>query len=52
MAMHKVYYEREGGGFPKFGRGESCESMFAYGLSMHQKCYKYALTNFLFGLCE
>jgi hypothetical protein len=34
------------------GRDESCESMFARGLSMHQKCFNYALTNLLFGLCR
>jgi hypothetical protein len=32
-------------------RGESCESMFARGSSVHQKCSNYALTNLLFGLC-
>jgi hypothetical protein len=34
------------------GHGESCGSMFAHGLSMHQKCFTYALTNLLFGLCK
>jgi hypothetical protein len=33
------------------GRGESCESVFACGLFVHQKCSNYALTN-LFGLCR
>jgi hypothetical protein len=37
---------------PSPDHGESCESMFARGSSMHQKCYNYALTNFLFGLCK
>jgi len=32
--------------------GESCESVFAHGLSMHQKCSNYALTNLLFDLCR
>ncbi len=32
--------------------GESCESVFACGLSMHQKCSNSALTNLLFGLCR
>jgi hypothetical protein len=32
--------------------GESCESMFVCGSSVHQKCYNYALTNLLFGLCR
>ncbi len=33
-------------------RGESCESVFAHGLSMHQKCSNYALTNLFFDLCR
>jgi hypothetical protein len=37
---------------PSLGRGESCESMFARGSSVHQKCSNYALTNLLFGLCK
>jgi hypothetical protein len=37
---------------PSPGRGESCESVFARGLSVHQKCSNYALTNLLFGLCR
>jgi hypothetical protein len=37
---------------PSLIHGESCESMFAHGLSMHQKCSNYALTNLLFGLCR
>jgi len=37
---------------PNSGRGESCESMFACGSSMHQKCFNYALTNLLFSLCR
>jgi hypothetical protein len=32
--------------------GESCESVFAHGLSVHQKCSNYALINLLFGLCK
>ncbi len=49
----RVYYKGEGGGFPpSLGRGESCESEFARGLSQHQKCSNYALTNSLFGLCR
>ncbi len=35
---------------PSPGHGESCESVFARGLSVHQKCFNYALTNLLFGL--
>ncbi len=36
---------------PSSGCGESGESMFACGLSVHQKCSNYALTN-MFGLCN
>jgi hypothetical protein len=32
--------------------GESCESVFAHGSSVHQKCSSYAQTNLLFGLCK
>jgi len=45
LVRHKEYYKGEGGGFPpSLGRGEFCESMFARGLFMHQKCSDYALT--------
>jgi len=37
---------------PSLGHGEFCESVYAYGLSMHQKCSNHALTNLLFGLCR
>jgi hypothetical protein len=37
---------------PNLGCDESCESTFAHGLSMHQKCSNYALTNLLFSLCR
>jgi hypothetical protein len=37
---------------PSPGHCESCESVFARGSSVHQKCYNYALTNLLFGLCK
>jgi hypothetical protein len=37
---------------PSPGHGELCESMYAYGSSVHQKCSNYALTNLLFGLCR
>jgi len=37
---------------PSLGHGESRESVFVHGLSVHQKCSNYALTNFLFGLCK
>jgi hypothetical protein len=37
VAMHKVYYKGEGGGSPtSSSHGESCESVFAHGSSMHQ----------------
>jgi hypothetical protein len=49
VPMHKKYYKGEGGGL---GRGESCESMFGHGLSAHQKCSNYAVTNLLFSLCR
>jgi hypothetical protein len=51
--MHIVYYKGEGGGFPQvWGRGEFCESGFAHGSFVHQKCSSYALTNLLFSLCR
>jgi hypothetical protein len=37
---------------PSLGHGESCESVFARGLFMHQKFSNYTLTNLLFGLCK
>jgi hypothetical protein len=53
VVSHRVYYEGEGGGFPRSsGRGESCEFVFARGSSMHKKCSNYALINLLFGLCR
>ncbi len=36
---------------PSSKRDESCESVFARGSFMHQKCFNYALTN-LFNLCR
>jgi hypothetical protein len=53
MARHKVYYKGEGGGFPpSSGHGESCESVYTYDSSVHQRCFNYALSNLLFGLCR
>jgi hypothetical protein len=53
MAKHRKYYEGEGSGFPPSpGCDESYEFVFTDGSSVHQKCYNYALTNFLFGLCR
>jgi hypothetical protein len=44
---------------PSLGHNEFCESVFnhgsfvfAHGLSMHQTCFNYALTNLLFSLCR
>jgi len=37
---------------PSTGCDEICESVFAHGSSMHQKCFNHALTNMLFGLCK
>jgi hypothetical protein len=51
MVNHKKYYKKEGGGFPLGPNcGESCETMYTHDLSVHQKCFNYALTNLLFGL--
>ncbi len=36
---------------PSLSYGEFCEFMYACGLFVHQKCFDYALTNVLFGLC-
>jgi hypothetical protein len=53
VAKHILYYKGEGGGFPpSLGRGESYESVFTRGLSVHQMCSSYALTNLWFGLCR
>jgi len=53
VARHRIYYKGKGGGFPQVrGCGESCESEFACGSFVHQKCSSYALTNLLFGLCK
>jgi len=37
---------------PSSSRGESCEFVVAHGLTMHQKCSNYALTNLLSGLSK
>jgi hypothetical protein len=34
---------------PSSNSGESCEFVFAFSSSVHQKCFNYALTNLLFG---
>jgi hypothetical protein len=53
VAKHREYYK--GGRWwlpPSAGCDESCESVFARGSSVHQKCSSYALINLLFGLCR
>jgi hypothetical protein len=52
VARHIEHYKGEGGGFPQVRAMVSCESMFARGFFMHQKCSNYALTNLLFVLCK
>jgi len=53
VARHKKYYKGGRWWFPpSLSHGESCESMFARGSSMHKKCSNYVLTNLLFGLCK
>jgi hypothetical protein len=43
MDMHKEYYKGKGGGFPQIrGYGQFCESVFAHGSSLHQKCFNFA----------
>jgi hypothetical protein len=37
---------------PSLGRDEFCESVFACGSSVHQKCSNFALTDLLFNLCK
>jgi hypothetical protein len=37
---------------PNLGCDESFESVYAYGLFMHQKCSNHTLINLLFGLCK
>jgi len=53
MARHKKYYK--GGRWwltLSLGCGEFCEFMFTCASSVHQRCFNYALTNMLFGLCR
>jgi len=51
VARHIEYYKGEGGGFPQVWAMVSLMSPFGHGSFMHQKCFNYALTNLLFGLC-
>jgi hypothetical protein len=50
MTSHKEYYKVVASPSPSYD--EFCESMYAHGSSMHQKCFNYALTNLLFSLCR
>ncbi len=49
MARHREYYTGEGGGFRQV---RAVVSLVNSCLPMHQKCFNYTLTNFLFGLCR
>jgi hypothetical protein len=52
MVNHRKYYKGEVGGFPQsLGHGESCESMYDCGSSVHQKCSNYAIIGSFFDLC-
>jgi hypothetical protein len=51
VVRHKYYKGKVLASPPSPGHGESCESVLAHGSSEHQKCFSYALTNLLFGLC-
>jgi hypothetical protein len=53
MVNHREYHK--GGRWwlpPSPSHDESCESMYAHGSSVHQKCSNHALTKLLFGLCK
>jgi hypothetical protein len=56
MAMRKVYYKGEGGGFPKskpwWVLWVCVCPWFVHASKVHQKCFSYALTNLLSGLCK
>jgi hypothetical protein len=52
MAKHREYYKEEGGGSLEIWTVLSFNTVFARGSSMHQKCFNYALTNLLLGLCR
>ncbi len=52
MARHKKYYKGGRWWLPlNSSYDEFCKFVFACGLSVHQKCSNYALTNLWFGLC-
>jgi hypothetical protein len=52
VAMHKVYYKGEGGGFPQVQAVVSLMSLCFPEDRPCTKCSSYALTNLLFGLCK
>jgi len=52
MAMHKIYYKREGGGFLQVWPWWVLWVCVCLWLVCAPKCYNYALTNLLFGLCR
>ncbi len=52
MAMHKVYYKGEGGGFPQVRAVVSLVSSWLHAARLCTKCSNYALTNLLFGFCK
>ncbi len=49
VAKHIVYYNGEGDGFPQV---RAVVRLLNMCLPMHQKCFSYAVTNLLFGLCK
>jgi hypothetical protein len=52
MARHIKYYKGKVVVSPSSDYVEYCESMFAHGSFVHQKCSNYTLTNLFFGLCR
>jgi hypothetical protein len=52
MVNHEEYYRGRWWLPLSLGCDETCELVYACGLSVHQKCSNHALTNLLFGLCR
>ncbi len=52
LVCYREYYKGVSGGLPQVRTMVNCESMYVRGLSVHQKCSNYALTDLLFGLCR
>ncbi len=52
VAMHRVYYKGEGGGFPQVWAMVNFVSPCLLMNAHAPKCSNYALTNLLFGLCR